>query len=942
MDKRLLPGPLRAGALVVLAACSGAWIAGCSRAHYRLRADRSAYEVLDEKSHAVPEASVGSFGIMPDPSSRLFDPSPVDFPHLPPPAPQLYAYQIPPLLSAPASVPAASPETLPAPGEIKPMAAFTSGFPSNIMLASAQEALPPPGGAARDIDISPITIPASAWESIPPACRTRVLEFASARQEYVRTFGRLPRASEVDSSQRLSLEQIVELALLNSRAYQTQKERLYRTALRLTFERFQFDLKFSAIPGANRAELDYRHTRTTGVGTVNALSLPSQVQVDKALYTGGDFLARLANDIVLTFNGPQGFAADLSSELFAQVTQTVFQRDIRFESLTQAERNVLYVARDFARFRKELFNDLAVQYYNLLRTYRQVEIDSLNYFTLVRALSQRGEEFRVGLTARVQVDQIEQNVLTGAIALIGTCTRLERDLDVLKLTIGLPTETRFNLDLTELKGLTMADEAAVARQLVQRVRTRLQGAARRADRDERELLNLAIELLVRMQRALEQGGGLGPAGLDAVSLATLAARLQVDEAQLVVREQRKLLAADAMDPTASPTRLVQRHFELIGALIRLLEQQEQLGRKVQLPEPMVSEIGMARGRLAQQLSELEASFEELIEQLRVPQVADLLRRAEQLRMAAEQAASDAGRAVGASEGGIDEREFQRIVQQVELALQQGDQLLAQQVGGLIPVEISFDEAMLTALMLRLNLMNQRGFLADEWRQVKLAADNLKAILNLTASERIEDFRIRDSETRLNVRFEPPLNRFAQRNAFRESLIDYQAARRALMQLEDQIKFEVRNDLRDLSLSRQQYDLGVASAALAFERVTGTRQQLLLGVGGVQARDFLEAQTAYATALSTVAARHIGYLISRTQLFLDLELLQVDEAGFWPELRNPRFQPMPAFEPPPCVEFLPYGPLAPRVHYSREMRQMLQVPFGESMIFSEAAVSGEPR
>jgi hypothetical protein len=252
---------------------------------------------------------------------------------------------------------------------------------------------------------------------------------------------------------------------------------------------------------------------------------------------------------------------------------------------------------------------------------------------------------------------------------------------------------------------------------------------------------------------------------------------------------------------------------------------------------------------------------------------------------------------------------------------------------LIPVEISFDNAMLTALMLRLSLMNQRGLLADDWRQVKLAADNLKSVLNLTASERMEDFRFKDSETRLNVRFEPPLNRFAQRNAFRESLIDYQASRRALMQLEDEIKLDVRNELRDLALSKQQYELGVASAALAFERVAGTRQQLRLGVANIQARDFLEAQTAYASALSTVAARHIGYIVSRTQLFMDLELLEVDEEGFWPELRNPQFQPLPAYEPPHGVALQPYGALAPRVHYSREMRQMLHVPYGMPAIFS---------
>ncbi len=920
----------------LLAACAIACPAGCSRSRFRWHADRDAYQVLSEKAEHTPWVPEAAFEVMPGPESRLFDPSPIDFPQLPSVAPSLYAYELPELHADAAPEPEPIPEPLPAPSAIRRVSGSqTEPATGDETGAENQEVLPPPEESAADIDISPIVIPASAWKSIPAACRVRVLEFESARNEYLRTYGRPLTAAETDLSPKLTLDQIVELALLNSREYQTKKERLYRTALRLTFERFQFDLKFSALPGVNQGELDYRHSRSTASGTVNTLSLPSSVQVDKVLYTGGDLLARLANDIVLTFNGPQGFATDLSSELLVQVTQSVFQRDIRFESLTQAERNVIYSARDLVRFRKELFNDLAAEYYNVLLTYRQVEIDSLNYFTLVRAQVQRGQEHRVGLAPRVQVDQIEQNALSGVTNLTGTCNRLERQLDALKQSVGVPTETRLNVDLRELASLAAADDAAVAGQLVLRVRTRLKDAAQQSDADRGELLRLAVELVARMQKAIELGGE-EPEGVDRTRLAALQAHLQVYEAHLVVQELRKFLEEDAADPTVSPVRLLHRNLELIAATIRLLAQQAQLASRLERPSAVIQEIRDSQTKLSQRLTELEARFDSAIDELAIPRIADLLKDAEQLRTDADQAAKEAGRVIGIDLDRMEQREVQAIVQQVEELLQKSEQLLERRTGGLIPVEISFDDAMLTALVLRLNLMNQRGFLADDWRQVKLAADNLKSVLNLTASERMEDFRIKDSETRLNVRFEPPLNRFAQRNAFRESLIDFQVGRRALMQLEDEIKFDVRNDLREMALSKQQYELGVASAALAFERVAGTRQQLRLGVAGVQARDFLEAQTAYASALSTVASRHIGYIISRMELFMDLELLEVNDQGVWPELRNPRFQPVPTYEPPHAAQLQPYGPLAPRVRYSSEMRQMLDVPFGEPAIFSPSA------
>ncbi|MGZ0172922.1 MAG: hypothetical protein ACKVHE_25590, partial [Planctomycetales bacterium] len=51
--------------------------------------------------------------------------------------------------------------------------------------------------------------------------------------------------------------------------------------------------------------------------------------------------------------------------------------------------------------------------------------------------------------------------------------------------------------------------------------------------------------------------------------------------------------------------------------------------------------------------------------------------------------------------------------------------------------------------------------------------------------------------------------------------------------------------------------------------------------GVRARDFLEAQTAYSNSLSTVASRHIGHILGRIRLSVDLEQLQVDNIGNWP-------------------------------------------------------------
>ena len=142
---------------------------------------------------------------------------------------------------------------------------------------------------------------------------------------------------------------------------------------------------------------------------------------------------------MLTFNGPSGFTSSIGSELLFQVTQTVFQRDVIFESLTQAERDVVYAARDFARFRKEFFSDFARDYYSLLLTYRAIEIDSQDYFSNLREFLKGEATFLAGQLSLIQVDQFEQNALRSRSNLVGSCNSLEQALDGLKVQIGVPS-----------------------------------------------------------------------------------------------------------------------------------------------------------------------------------------------------------------------------------------------------------------------------------------------------------------------------------------------------------------------------------------------------------------------------------------------------------------------------------------------------------------------
>lgn len=790
-----------------------------------------------------------------------------------------------------------------------------------------------------------VPIPPPYWYEIPETCLPRMLEFESVRSEFRRSFEQADDAelrSLLSDAPRLTLPNIMEATIINSREYQSRKETLYQVALRLTQQRYEFLLRPTR--RGNGTALNFDHSRFRGE-TINGLSIPTGLAVRRTLNGAGQFLASFANDVVLTFNGPQGFSADVGSRLLFDFQQTLLQRDIVFEGLTQAERDVVYAARDLIRFRRELFVGVTSRYYNLLLTYRSIEISSQDYFSNLRAFLQgRAEYLRAGRIPRVQVDQFEQNALESQRDLVGNCNRLESALDSLKLVIGLPPEMPLNLSLGELESLTASDELTVTRQLVQRTKQSLVDSAQGRDNDRAAIVNAAIVLVDRLtdtlgvRRRIEQSMQENQDGLSKTEfqqqaleaeqlgrrLALIEARLQSD--QVAEIRQREL------DTDVPPPPLIQfaRTIDLIDALLRQSRQAIAM-RELEASDPAEPADDLQRpfemqvDALAGELQDLNQQWETAITERRLEDLPRLVERAKPLLNRARQLAQQVvAELIPQEESAIDDIIQETVDQTVSLV----DEIASSDVGGLDDVDVNDNEALLTALVQRLDLMNVRGDVADARRQIKLAADDLRAIIDVRATHILRtrsdvnrgfDFTFDDSETRLSLALDTPLNRRIERNNYRLALIGYNAARRALIAQEDQIKFSIREDLRQLRLRRNQYEIAVASAALAYERVVSTRLQLQLAVGNVVARDFLEAQQAYTRALNRVADEHISFILGRVGLFLDMEAIQLDQTGYWDGVDQEQLD-LPTR--PPFLEANPnpYGLLPPCLKYSDEVRR----------------------
>ena len=207
-----------------------------------------------------------------------------------------------------------------------------------------------------------------------------------------------------------------------------------------------------------------------------------------------------------------------------------------------------------------------------------------------------------------------------------------------------------------------------------------------------------------------------------------------------------------------------------------------------------------------------------------------------------------------------------------------------------PVPYQQTEAEAYAQANRLDLMNQRGRVVDAWREIGVTANALRGDLNVTASANVAtpplgdrpfDFRASASQYTVGVQFSGPLNREAERNAYRASQIAYQQSRRDFMALQDQINASIRQDLR--TLEQQRINFGIARLALisAARQVEATRERLLLVANASETTstlDILNALSSLLTAKSGLVNSWINYESGLIQLLFDMDALQLSPRG----------------------------------------------------------------
>lgn len=829
--------------LCALAVFVGA-TSGCHRGYYRRMADAEAKKLIDEKNDdprwAVPDGTIAV-----DPLSRMFDPFSLDHPPLPPDDPTSH--------------------------ELMQRVDGRRGYPH--------------------------------WRANGEACYVENPEWL----DY------LPR----DAQGRIviNLDTAVELSQIHSDTLQRQKEELYLSALDVTLERFGFDSQlfagFNSFYGTTGRFRDGGNTTLTSQLGANG----GGINYRKLGITGANFAVGLANTILWNFSGPTTQTAN--SLINFSITQPLMRGAGRarvMESLTQAERDLLGNVRAMERFRQGFYLEVVTGrvagpgpsrggnfltnppaatvgvggYLGLLQNQQQIRFSELNVLQQSNSLIRLRELFNAQQINYLQVQQAEISLYAAQQDLINQRVNYENAVDRFKITIGLPPELDVVIEDDFLGQFTLiSDELLEIQNGLNTLRLDYGSSASQINAELRELLDVVDNARLR-----------DPNNIPDVRLPESVPQ-RVKELQPYLEQSLKKITdiRQVVIPQIKQDfqKLEQVRPRRVEYLRKLRSQVESGEIPADIDPTAVSEESIVETpMLEERLATVEKGLDGIEERLKV---------AMEKVQAIEETAKQPNQLAA----------FETVMEEIiaEIATQLTGlynnltelsliQLLSRSNSiELKEIDLQPQEAIEIARCFRLDWMNARASLVDNWRKIQFAANALESQFDLVLDGSIGNvgdnpFRVRyeNGSLRGGFRFDSPIVRLAERNQYRTTLINYQRARRRFYLFEDEIKRNLRLVLRTINLQKTSFELqrlSLEASILNLEQSNlvlvqpprfqagGARNQAL---GNTTARDLTGAINQVNNAQRQFLNAWLTYEILRMSLDYDLGTIQVDPTGRW--------------------------------------------------------------
>ncbi len=211
-------------------------------------------------------------------------------------------------------------------------------------------------------------------------------------------------------------------------------------------------------------------------------------------------------------------------------------------------------------------------------------------------------------------------------------------------------------------------------------------------------------------------------------------------------------------------------------------------------------------------------------------------------------------------------------------------------------DLTVEDSIQIALTARLDYLNVKDEFADAERKVGLAANFLQPRVDVSAAVRVPSdpnksgFVLPDPARyswNAGLILDPGLDRLPERNNYRSALITRNQASRAVVQMEDDIKLQVRDSWRSLDQAKRNYEISEVGVKLAERRVE--EQTLLAELGRAKAQDQVDAQNDLISSKNQRTQALVGHTIARLQFWNNMGILFIKNNGQWEEIRNAKAQ-----------------------------------------------------
>ncbi len=198
-----------------------------------------------------------------------------------------------------------------------------------------------------------------------------------------------------------------------------------------------------------------------------------------------------------------------------------------------------------------------------------------------------------------------------------------------------------------------------------------------------------------------------------------------------------------------------------------------------------------------------------------------------------------------------------------------------------------NESIRVALKYRLDLLNQLDQIGDAERGVVIAENSLLPALDAFATVQYDtdpgklgtfEFEHDRTTFRTGLNLELPLDRKAERNTLRQSLILKRRAQRAYEEARDIVVQQVRRAIRRVAQQAQSLEVQIANSRLAQQRLRAAKFRYQRSL--VPSLEVVDAQNALLEAQNNVAQAQAEYKVAILEFWRDTDTLRVGDDGRW--------------------------------------------------------------